>query len=400
MTDYLDRDPSIYPVLPISATGPPLESDSPPSGLPTLDPATGGVRVTIVGGSVTIGAEVEIKNDAGNPVPVSDSGGSLTTDSPQLPSALGQATMAASLPVVVASNQSALPVSGTVTTNAGTNTSTALLNLETTQTTVRDNVGATNESAAGTDTATSGLNGLFKRLLQRFTALIALLPASIGQKTSAGSVATVLATDQSAIPTNATVTNFPATQTVSGSVTANAGTNLNTSALALDTTVGTTNTRVGDLTETAPGTDTASSGLNGRLQRIAQRITSFIALLPASLGQTTMANSLAVTVASDQSAIPTTLPTSTTANTPSIASASTAISANASRKSWALQNMGTLPLYVRLSTGASTTVFHIVLKAGIVNDDGNGGYVSDEIWKGEVSVASTGTARYVATELT
>lgn len=44
------------------------------------------------------------------------------------------------------------------------------------------------------------------------------------------------------------------------------------------------NTNLGILTETAPGTDTASSGLNGRLQRIAQRLTSLIALLPTSLG--------------------------------------------------------------------------------------------------------------------
>lgn len=43
-------------------------------------------------------------------------------------------------------------------------------------------------------------------------------------------------------------------------------------------------TKTGSLTETAPATDTASSGLNGRLQRIAQRITSLIALLPTSLG--------------------------------------------------------------------------------------------------------------------
>jgi hypothetical protein len=42
-------------------------------------------------------------------------------------------------------------------------------------------------------------------------------------------------------------------------------------------------TKTGSLTEAAPGTDTASSGLNGRLQRIAQRITSLIALLPAAL---------------------------------------------------------------------------------------------------------------------
>ncbi len=42
--------------------------------------------------------------------------------------------------------------------------------------------------------------------------------------------------------------------------------------------------QVGSLTETAPASDTASSGLNGRLQRIAQRITSMIALLPTALG--------------------------------------------------------------------------------------------------------------------
>lgn len=36
-------------------------------------------------------------------------------------------------------------------------------------------------------------------------------------------------------------------------------------------------TKTGSLTEAAPATDTASSGLNGRLQRIAQRITSLIA---------------------------------------------------------------------------------------------------------------------------
>ena len=41
----------------------------------------------------------------------------------------------------------------------------------------------------------------------------------------------------------------------------------------------TTHTRIGTLTETAPATDTASSGLNGRLQRIAQRITSTITTL-------------------------------------------------------------------------------------------------------------------------
>lgn len=52
---------------------------------------------------------------------------------------------------------------------------------------------------------------------------------------------------------------------------------------ATESTQLTQNTRIGDLTETAPSTDTASSGLNGRLQRIAQRLTSIISLLPSSL---------------------------------------------------------------------------------------------------------------------
>ena len=41
------------------------------------------------------------------------------------------------------------------------------------------------------------------------------------------------------------------------------------------------NATIGSITETAPASDTASSGLNGRLQRIAQRITSMIAVVGA-----------------------------------------------------------------------------------------------------------------------
>lgn len=58
-------------------------------------------------------------------------------------------------------------------------------------------------------------------------------------------------------------------------------------------------TKIGSLTETAPATDTASSGLNGRLQRLAQRLTSIIALLPGSLGQKARAASLAVTLSTE-----------------------------------------------------------------------------------------------------
>lgn len=69
---------------------------------------------------------------------------------------------------------------------------------------------------------------------------------------------------------------------------------------ATDTNQATANNRLGDLTEAAPASDTASSGLNGRLQRIAQRLTSLIALFPTSLGQGTMAQSFRVVLPSDQ----------------------------------------------------------------------------------------------------
>lgn len=70
---------------------------------------------------------------------------------------------------------------------------------------------------------------------------------------------------------------------------------------ATETTLGTRltesdfDTKTGSLTETAPATDTASSGLNGRLQRIAQRITSLIAAVGSpfqaggSIGNTSFA---------------------------------------------------------------------------------------------------------------
>lgn len=116
-------------------------------------------------------------------------------------------------------------------------------------------VGAITETAPATDTASSGLNGRLQRIAQRLTSQIALMPASLGSKAAASSLAITQSTEDAA--------------------------------------------QLGSLTETAPTTDTASSGLNGRLQRIAQRVTSLIALLPTAIGRTTSAGSLSVVHASD-----------------------------------------------------------------------------------------------------
>lgn len=73
--------------------------------------------------------------------------------------------------------------------------------------------------------------------------------------------------------------------------------------------------RTGSLTETAPATDTASSGINGRLQRIAQRLTSLIALLPATLGPKAGASSLSVVEATPTTVTIVSLTTSATGTT-------------------------------------------------------------------------------------
>jgi len=166
-------------------------------------------------------------------------------------------------------------------------------------------VGAINETVPATDTANSGLNGRLQRVAQRITSLIALFPASIGQKTKTASLAVAIASDQ-IVPISDNDTSL----TVDGTITANQGGAWDvrdvTGSLPLPTGASTAanqstaNTLVGIVTETAPASDTASSGLNGRLQRVAQRLSSLIALLPASIGQKTKTASLAVAIASDQ----------------------------------------------------------------------------------------------------
>ncbi len=105
--------------------------------------------------------------------------------------------------------------------------------------------GSLTETAPASDTASSGLNGRLQRIAQRLTSMIALLPTALG---------------------------------------AGGGLKVDGSGTALPVTNSALDTLTGAVTETAPASDTASSGLNGRLQRIAQRITSMIALLPTALG--------------------------------------------------------------------------------------------------------------------
>lgn len=132
----------------------------------------------------------------------------------------GQKAMAASVPVVIASDQSAVPVSGTVTTTPPANASTNVAQF-----------GGTNVS---TGTGAGGA-GIPRVTISNDSSLAANQSVNVnqvggaalteGQKAMAASVPVTIASDQSTVPVSGTVAvnNFPATQPVSGTVTANQG---------------------------------------------------------------------------------------------------------------------------------------------------------------------------------
>jgi hypothetical protein len=172
--------------------------------------------------------------------------------------------------------------------------------------------------------------------------------------------------------------------TVDGTVTANAGTNLNTSALLTEADF---DTKTGALTETAPATDTASSGLNGRLQRIAQRITSLIALLPTSLGQKAKTASLAVVLASDQDALPIT----DNSGSLTVDNGGTFAVQAAQSGTWNINNLsGTVSLPTGASTLAEqqTQTTHLATIAGDTTDIETAVELIDD------TVATLGTTTY------
>lgn len=220
---------------------------------------------------------------------------------------LGQKTMANSLPIVIASDQSAVPISGTVTANAGTGTFT-----------VGQATGSNLHAVLDTGSTTA-----------------------VTQATAANLNATVVGSGNFTV-VQATAANLNAT--VVGTVTANAGTNLNTSALALDTSVNaislaqnaTTSGQkgilhMGAVTTAAPAYTTAQTSplslttagalrtdSSGTTQPVSGTVTANQGTANATpwntnisqyggtattLGQKVMASSIPVVIASDQSTV-------------------------------------------------------------------------------------------------
>lgn len=168
-----------------------------------------------------------------------------------------------------------------------------------------------------------GLIPLFKRLLVRVTNIIDRLPASLGTKTSSSSFPVTLASDQPAV-------------TVSGTVTA--------SGSATETTLTSLNNKI-------------PSGLAVNSNRL--DVNTGLSI-PAA-GQTTMAGSLPVVLASDQSdigvrgahgAITTSSAELTTSNSVEVLAAS---SVSNPRRYLFLQNLSTAPIYVNFTNAATAT---------------------------------------------
>lgn len=162
------------------------------------------------------------------------------------------------------------------------------------------------------------------------------------------------------------------TQPVSGTVTANAGTNLNTSALALET--------GGNLATIKTNTDK----------------------IPA-LGQALAAASVPVVLPAIQAAA--LRPSSSTGSAPAQTAVGTdagqILAANASRKRCIVQNTGLTKVKIAFGQTPTATAYHYCLAACSAADAGDGGGWMDDMWTGAVSaISSSAGGTVVVTEFT
>lgn len=160
----------------------------------------------------------------------------------------GQALMAASVPVAIASNQSALPISAAslpLPTGAATEATLSALNGKVTAC----NTGSVTVVASALPTGAATETTL--------SAMSAKLPATLGQKAMADSLAVVLASDQSAIPVTSganTAGNSPGSGTVSTVTTLTAPANaVGFILMCLDTATANIRYRIGAAATTSSG---------------------------------------------------------------------------------------------------------------------------------------------------
>ena len=228
--------------------------------------------------------------------------------------------------------------------------------------------GARADAAATTDAGTFSLIALVKRLLQKWTTQ---LPAAL----VSGRLDVNIGASPATVPVSAAALPLPA-----GAATE--------TTLSTRLSEGDFDSKAGSLTEAAPGTDTASSGLNGRLQRIAQRLTSLIALLPTAL----VGGRLDVNVgAGTVSTTPTQGTLTDRSGTITLGgTAQTLAAASATRKYLLIENLDlTNPLWINFTTAAVQSQPSIRLGVG-GSFSMEAGFISTELVS--VIAATTGHA--------
>lgn len=207
---------------------------------------------------------VDITGSLANPLPVTDAAAeaSLASIDSKTP-ALGQALMAASQPVVIASNQSTLPVSA------------ASLPLP---------AGAATEAKQDAQIVLE-------------TAISGKLPATLGQKAMAASLAVAISSDQSVIPVSAAALPLP-----SGAATETKQDAQIVQETAIAVSVAAINTKTPALASGRVPVDVQASVLP--TGAATETTLAAINTKTPSLGQAAMAASVPVVLASNQSAIP------------------------------------------------------------------------------------------------
>lgn len=205
------------------------------------------------------------------------------------------------------------------------------------------------------------------------------------------------------------VSNFPATQPVSGTVTANQGTGgasawkVDGSAVTQPVSAASLPLPAGASTLAAQATGNASlASIDGKLPaalvggRLDENVGAWLGSTAPTVGSKTSANSVPVVVASDQGAIPVTQLSSTAARTsPTVTNVvSTVLASNAARKGAAFFHDGTGNVFLALGAGATTTDFTARLQA-------NDYYEVPFGYTGAITaIRSSGTSSLRVTELT
>lgn len=204
---------------------------------------------------------------------------------------------------------------------------------------------------------------------------------TLGQKTSANSTPVVIASDQSAVPISGSVSvsNFPATQPVSGTVTANQGTGgasawkVDGSAVTQPISAASLPLPTGASTSALQTTgNTSLASIDGKLPaalvggRLDENVGAWLGSTAPTVGSKTSANSVPVVIASDQGAVAISGPTCATATrtSPTVTNVvSTVLASNASRKGATFFNDSSSNVFLALGTAATTSDFTARLQA-------------------------------------